>query len=55
MQIKQESEEVQVALRNEIKEGKAYILCELETGKIEKFEIEIKKYMQKIIMIIKVC
>ncbi len=43
MQIQEESKEIQVALRNEIKEGKAYILCELETGKIEKFEIEIKK------------
>lgn len=38
-----ESEELEVALRSEIKEGKAYILCELESGKIEKYEIEIEK------------
>lgn len=38
-----ETEEMEVALRSEIKEGKAYILCELENGKKEKFEIEIVK------------
>lgn len=37
------SEEMEVALRSEIQEGKAYIMCELETGKIEKYEIEIQK------------
>lgn len=34
---------MEVALRSEIQEGKAYIMCELETGKIEKYEIEIQK------------
>ena len=37
------SNELEVALRNEIKEGKAYILSNLENGKTEKFEIEIEK------------
>lgn len=37
------SEEMEVALRSEIKEGKAYIICQLENGKKEKYEIEIKK------------
>lgn len=37
------SNEVEVALRNEINTGKAEILCELEDGKIEKYEIEIEK------------
>ncbi len=37
------SEEMEVALRSEIKEGKAYIICELENGKKEKYEIEIEK------------
>lgn len=35
--------EMEVALRSEIKTGKAYILCELEDGKIEKYEIEIQR------------
>ena len=38
-----QSEEMEVALRSEIKEGKAYIICELENGKKEKYEIEIEK------------
>lgn len=38
-----QSEEMEVALRSEIKQGKAYILCELESGKTEKYEIEIEK------------
>ena len=38
-----EKEEVEVALRNEIDTGKAEILCELEDGKTEKYEIEIQK------------
>ena len=37
------TEEMEVALRNEIKEGKAYIICELENGKKDKYEIEIQK------------
>ncbi len=37
------SKEMEVALRSEIKEGKAYILSSIENGKIEKFEIEIEK------------
>ena len=35
--------EMEVAYREEIKEGKAYILCSLENGKPEKYEIEIEK------------
>lgn len=37
------AEEIEVALRNEIKTGKAQILCELQDGKIERYEIEIQK------------
>lgn len=37
------AEEMEVALRNEIKTGKAQILCELQDGKIERYEIEIQK------------
>ena len=37
------SEEMEVALRSEIQEGKAYLICELENGKKEKYEIEIEK------------
>jgi len=37
------SEEMEIALRSEIQEGKAYIICELENGKKEKYEIEIEK------------
>lgn len=37
------SSELEVALRNEIKTGKAEILCSLENGVKEKYEIEIKK------------
>lgn len=36
-------EEVEVALRNEIQTGKAQILCELEDGNIEKYDIEIQR------------
>ena len=32
-----------MALRDEIKTGKAQILCELENGKTEKYDVEIKK------------
>lgn len=35
--------EMEVALRGEIETGKAEILCELEDGKIESYEIEIQK------------
>ena len=34
---------MEVALRSEIQEGKAYIICQLENGKKEKYEIEIEK------------
>ena len=37
------SKEMEVASRNEIKHGKAQIICELESGKKETYEIEIKK------------
>ena len=37
------SKEMEVALRDEIKTGKAEILCSLENGKVDKYEIEIKK------------
>lgn len=37
------SREMEVANRNEIKTGKAEIMCELENGKIETYEIEIQK------------
>ncbi len=37
------SEEMEVALRSEIQEGKAYIICELKNGVKEKYEIEIEK------------
>ena len=36
-------EEMDVALRDEIKTGKAQILCELENGKTERYDVEIKK------------
>ena len=39
------AEEMEVALRNEIKTGKAQILCELQDGKIERYEIEIQKLL----------
>ncbi len=37
------SSEMEVATRSEIKTGKAEILCSLENGKTEKYEIEIEK------------
>lgn len=46
---------MEVALRDEIKTGKAKIRCSLENGKIEEYEIQIEKYLKRIIMIIKVC
>lgn len=39
----QDAEEMEIALRSEIEEGKAYIMCELENGKKDKYEIEIEK------------
>ena len=38
-----ENDAINVAIRNEIKTGKAEILCELENGKTEKYEIEIQR------------
>lgn len=37
------SKEMELALRNEIKKGNATIMCSLENGKIEEYEIEIEK------------
>lgn len=37
------SKEMEVALRDEIKTGKATIMCSLENGKVEEYEIEIEK------------
>ena len=37
------SKEIEVANRSEIKTGKAEIMCELENGKIDTYEIEIQK------------
>ena len=37
------SKEMEVALREEIKTGKAAILCSLENGKVEEYEIEIEE------------
>ena len=41
------SQEMEVANRSEIKTGKAEIMCELENGKIEKYEIEIQKLFKE--------
>ena len=40
-------EEMEVANRSEIKQGKAEIWCELENGKIGSYEIEIQKIFKK--------
>lgn len=37
------SREMEVALRDEIQEGKATILCSLDNQKVEEYEIEIQK------------
>ncbi len=37
------SKEIELALRDEIQVGKAKIMCSLENGKIEEYEIEIEK------------
>ena len=34
---------MKMALRNEIKPGKATIMCSLENGKVDEYEIEIEK------------
>ena len=34
---------MELALRDEIKTGKATIMCSLENGKVEEYEIEIEK------------
>ena len=36
------SKEMSVALRDEIKTGNAEILCSLENGKVESYQIDIK-------------
>lgn len=41
------SKEVELALRDEIKNGKANILCSLENGKINEYEIEIEKVFKE--------
>lgn len=41
------SQEMEVADRNEINTGKAYILCELDNGEPEKYEIEIQKIFKE--------
>lgn len=41
------SQEMEVADRNEINTGKAYILCELDNRKPEKYEIEIQKIFKE--------
>lgn len=41
------SKEMEVALRDEIKQGKAKIMCSLENGKIEEYEIEIEKIFKE--------
>lgn len=41
------SKEMEVANRSEIKPGKAEILCQLENGKIESYEIEIQKIFKE--------
>jgi len=42
-----QKKEIEVALRNEIRTGKAEILCELEDGKTETYEIEIQRIYEK--------
>lgn len=37
------NKEMEVALRDEIETGKAQIICELENGKLEQYDIEIQK------------
>lgn len=41
------SKEIELALRDEIKIGKAKIMCSLENGKIEEYEIEIEKIFKE--------
>lgn len=41
------SKEMELALRDEIKTGKATIICSLENGKVEEYEIEIEKIFKE--------
>ena len=41
------SKEMELALRDEIKQGKATIMCSLENGKIEEYDIEIEKIFKE--------
>ena len=41
------SKEMQLALRDEIKLGKATIMCSLENGKIDEYEIQIQKIFKE--------
>ena len=41
------SKEIELALRDEIKVGKAKIMCSLENGKVEEYEIEIEKVFKE--------
>ena len=41
------SKEMEVALRDEIKVGKAKIMCSLENNKVEEYEIEIEKIFKQ--------
>lgn len=41
--LKIRTNEMDISSRDEIKKGKAQIICELEKGKIEHYDIEIEK------------
>lgn len=41
--LKIRTNEMNISSRDEIKKGKAQIICELEKGKIERYDIEIEK------------
>ena len=41
--LKIRTNEMNISGRDEIKKGKAQIICELEKGKIERYDIEIEK------------
>ena len=41
--LKIRTNEMDISSRDEIKKGKAQIICELEKGKIERYDIEIEK------------
>ena len=44
--VNTENKPMPIAMRSEIKEGKAYILSNIEGDKVEKYEIEIQKVMR---------